>query len=777
MNLMTRLICKKNYENLMIRVIFLLLIGCFYVLGFTNICYANKGNGQYKIYYYAEHTKTVSHASEGWCAELYTIHINDDYNYSNKYNKDIYCTEADLDMIGDDNHSDINYIEQVMPELPKFYYNPKDGLAHDHRCVSIVVDKHIKVHNTKCSWFTCFGDENYYLNGLIDLRNLDTSLLTTTESMFYGVEVATINISNMNTSNVANMSYMFGDKVGGGNPYIREIILDGINTSNVTTMEGMFEGLSMIKKFDLNSLNTKNVKNMEGMFSLQLSIEELDLKNFDTSNVVNMRGMFSECPKLKTIYVSDKFKVNYNSNPKNFDSMFMDSESIVGGNGTSWKTMYGHIAGETYVNPKIVQKFINENGDVADAYDFLFAHIDIESSPGFFTDASKRIKTNKKKNDVGEINDQENKNKENSKNETIKGIDETTKSIEEMPETTIKREYISKPKETKKAKTKQEVKFYKDNPIDFADVTKGEDFTIDSFFWPEDEKIELNVQDNVSYYFKAKYLFKKTEAFDMQLIKWGDSTIDVAIAQDGENAIAFPMYISDNKKPIYDTWTEISSNVMRKPFNTESIFINKCISLDCQISDKKNGDIEYEVKAVSNNDNSVTWNVYDHKGVTLLATVSIKDLTFYPSTYTKELIDFTNNGNTEKHSAKSNIVSAINNKFMLKYGTTYYFKIVRNRVLSNNCTSTSEYMLVSGDNRNSRANISNSNYPVRDSKLLDGYISLGYYSHYFKRDKKALVNPVVNWNANVVTISDDKGVVATDTIQSFLICIVNDIKK
>lgn len=74
-----------------------------------------------------------------------------------------------------------------------------------------------------------------------------------------------------------------------------------LNTSKVTTMEGMFMQCSVIKSLDLSAFETSNVENFYGMFAHCKKLESLDVSNFDTSAATNMREMFIRCLKLKTI--------------------------------------------------------------------------------------------------------------------------------------------------------------------------------------------------------------------------------------------------------------------------------------------------------------------------------------------------------------------------------------------------------------------------------------------------------------------------------------------
>ena len=57
----------------------------------------------------------------------------------------------------------------------------------------------------------------------------------------------------------------------------------------------MFHGCSSLKELNLTNFNTNNVTNMSYMFSWCSSLKELILTNFNTNNVTNMKGMFFGC--------------------------------------------------------------------------------------------------------------------------------------------------------------------------------------------------------------------------------------------------------------------------------------------------------------------------------------------------------------------------------------------------------------------------------------------------------------------------------------------------
>ena len=140
----------------------------------------------------------------------------------------------------------------------------------------------------------------------------------------YNFQIISIDLSNFNTSNVTDMSFMFNTCRN-----LREI--KGINqlkTNNVISLNGMFQDCNELEHLDLSNWNTSKVSNMgymfnkckklkkikginefitkevrtiRAMFKECKELEYLDLSSFDTSNVNDMSFIFSECIKLKEI--------------------------------------------------------------------------------------------------------------------------------------------------------------------------------------------------------------------------------------------------------------------------------------------------------------------------------------------------------------------------------------------------------------------------------------------------------------------------------------------
>lgn len=135
----------------------------------------------------------------------------------------------------------------------------------------------------------------------LDLSNFDTSKVTNMYAMFNGMSnLTTLNLSNFDTSKVTKMWVMFS-----GMSNLTSLNLSSFNTSQVTDMSWMFKGVSNLATLDLSNFDTSKVTNMHAMFNVMSNLTTLNLSNFNTSNVTDMSYMFAVMPKLATLNLSN----------------------------------------------------------------------------------------------------------------------------------------------------------------------------------------------------------------------------------------------------------------------------------------------------------------------------------------------------------------------------------------------------------------------------------------------------------------------------------------
>lgn len=117
-------------------------------------------------------------------------------------------------------------------------------------------------------------------------------------------------------------------------------VIDGLDTSNVTTMKNMFYECINLTSLDVSHFKTDNVTDMAYMFKGCYKVETLDLSNFNTENVTNMRNMFdgsytsstgvqtSGQSALKNIIFGTSFKTENVTNMSNMFAYISAIESL-----------------------------------------------------------------------------------------------------------------------------------------------------------------------------------------------------------------------------------------------------------------------------------------------------------------------------------------------------------------------------------------------------------------------------------------------------------------
>ena len=133
---------------------------------------------------------------------------------------------------------------------------------------------------------------------------LDTSKVTTMNGMFFCCRaLGSLDVSGFDTSSATDMYGMFY-----GCSALTSLDLSGFDTSSVTSMASMFQGCTAMTALDLSSFDTSKVTTMNSMFSGCSKLTSLDVSGFDTSRATNMSDMFYYCIKLQAVTLGKDFK-------------------------------------------------------------------------------------------------------------------------------------------------------------------------------------------------------------------------------------------------------------------------------------------------------------------------------------------------------------------------------------------------------------------------------------------------------------------------------------
>ena len=148
---------------------------------------------------------------------------------------------------------------------------------------------------------------SYMFNGnsisdLTSLAHWDTSKVTDMSEMFENNKISDLKpLANWNVSNVTDMSYMFN-----GNSISDLTSLAHWDTSKVTDMSAMFQSNQIRNLTSMANWNTSNVTGISYMFAGNYDLIDLKpIANWNISNVKNDESLFDGAHKLNLININN----------------------------------------------------------------------------------------------------------------------------------------------------------------------------------------------------------------------------------------------------------------------------------------------------------------------------------------------------------------------------------------------------------------------------------------------------------------------------------------
>ena len=230
---------------------------------------------------------------------------------------------------------------------------------------------------TTAYWF--YDMEN--LTSITGLNYLNTSEVTSMLGMFWDCKnLTSLDLSSFNTANVTDMRFMFNKCEN-----LTSLDLSSFNTAKVTSMRQMFGGCKNLTSLNLNNFNTANVNTMLGMFYSCSKLTSLDLSSFNTAKVTDMIYMFYGCKKLTSVDLS-----SFNTaNVTNMKYMFENCDELKTITvGSTWSTEAVTSSTDMFANCFKIEggagtTFSSSHTDAS------FAHIDGGiDNPGYLTGAT-----------------------------------------------------------------------------------------------------------------------------------------------------------------------------------------------------------------------------------------------------------------------------------------------------------------------------------------------------------------------------------------------------
>ena len=243
--------------------------------------------------------------------------------------------------------------------------------------------KDIKIGSTSASKVMLGATQvwpNQYNNHLLYGEVVDPSQPLPTISLDDTVNTPTLDAStNMfyldNWSNAAPTSITFNNKEN-----IKTITkLKGLDTSNITDMNSMFNGCSSLTTLDLSGLNTSKVTTMQEMFSGCTSLTSLNLSDLNMKKLQYVAHMFYDCSSLTDVFISQEVTLNrLTNNLSKGDISYIPKTATIHYNGVDYKwnkkwtiseinvhVLYGEAVDESKSLPTIT---LNDNVNTPKLY-------------------------------------------------------------------------------------------------------------------------------------------------------------------------------------------------------------------------------------------------------------------------------------------------------------------------------------------------------------------------------------------------------------------------
>ena len=247
---------------------------------------------------------------------------------------------------------------------PKWFdgkYSSFDGCWNSEikKATSVVIDDSFKNYPLA----SCSGMFKEFKNviTITGLGNLNTSNVTSMRGMFdYCFKLQTFDIDKLQTASVTDMANMFCNCKS-----LTSLDVSHFETGSVTDMSAMFKAIGdKVKSLDLSSFDTKNVESMSSMFSFINGLTSIDLTNFNTAQVTSMSYMF-KATNLKHIYVSDLFKTDQVTRSGDMFAMCSDKLPNYKGSTVLDKTHANYLAGGYFekIVGKLGDEIIAANGE------------------------------------------------------------------------------------------------------------------------------------------------------------------------------------------------------------------------------------------------------------------------------------------------------------------------------------------------------------------------------------------------------------------------------
>ena len=216
--------------------------------------------------------------------------------------------------LGNDYGTIIEYVSMKNWVVPKTF-SLKNWRGH--RVHNVDVSNWNTSNVTDMSYMFC---EWYDLTNIIGLNTWDTSNVTSMNKMFqYCYLMPEIDLSGFDYSKVQDISFIFE-----ADSSLKKVNMGNFNALSLEDASYMFYSMPVIEEIIFDSISTPKLKNVAFMFSSLPKLKSLDLRGMNTNLVIDFSNMFINVPLLEYLDLST-FETN---DSQNMDSMFSTCHSL-----------------------------------------------------------------------------------------------------------------------------------------------------------------------------------------------------------------------------------------------------------------------------------------------------------------------------------------------------------------------------------------------------------------------------------------------------------------
>lgn len=196
---------------------------------------------------------------------------------------------------------------------------------------------------------------------------LNTSEVTSMEGLFWGcVQIETIDLSHFSTAKCKSFASMFDRCLS-----LKSLDLSSLDWSSVETARNMLQRCSSIKELDLSNIHAPQLTEMKYFFNLDTSLISVNMHNFRAPLLTSYNDLFIDCISLTDINVEDLDM----SNITDIGGMFYGIGATVL-DLSSWNTEKITNTGWTFRNcPNLTTIYVGEGWDMSNVTNsnFMFS--------------------------------------------------------------------------------------------------------------------------------------------------------------------------------------------------------------------------------------------------------------------------------------------------------------------------------------------------------------------------------------------------------------------